>query len=104
MMSLVDIAMCCTPAPELKSTYSWICDFFRPCAGSLIGILIGLVLVGDHHRAQCRVFGRDVLVVDRPQALEAEDVLVELTTSLHFAVGLVADDVIDEEKTGGFGP
>lgn len=39
MMSLVEIAKCCTPGPWLKSRYSSICDFFFPLAGSLIGYL-----------------------------------------------------------------
>ena len=37
IISSVKIAICCTPAPSLKSKYSSIWDFFIPLAGSLIG-------------------------------------------------------------------
>jgi hypothetical protein len=41
-MSLVFMAMCCTPGPLYQSRYSSIWLFFLPSAGSLIGSLIFL--------------------------------------------------------------
>lgn len=35
------------------------------------------------------------LVVDRPESVEAEGILVELDSSLHLQIGLVADYVVD---------
>ncbi len=38
------------------------------------------------------------LVIDRPEAVEVEHLLVPRSGSLHLSIGLVADAVVDEQE------
>ena len=90
--------MCCTPGARVEFHVLLDLRLLQAVRRLVDGHLHVLVVVRDHHRAQCRVLRRDVLVVDRPQAVEAEDVLVELHHVFHLAVRLIADNVIDEQQ------
>ncbi len=59
-----------------------------------------LVEVSHHDGAQRRELGVDHLVIDRPESMEVEHLLVPLSDRFHFSIWLVTDAVIDVEKLG----
>lgn len=52
-----------------------------------------------NHRLQCRVLGADILVVDGPEAVEAECLLVVFAHCIHLVPVLVTDAVVHSDKT-----
>lgn len=56
------------------------------------------VVVCDDNRAKGRVLCVDLRVVDGPEAVELEDLEVPLRHRVHLPVGLVTNDVVDDEK------
>ena len=59
-----------------------------------------LVEVSHHDGAQRGELSVDHLVIDRPESMEVEHLLVPLSDGFHFSVWLVADAVIDVKKLG----
>ncbi len=57
-----------------------------------------LVSVRHDFRHQCRVFGRDVFVIEMLEHAEAHDMLVEFDPGVHLAPADVADHVIDVQQ------
>src|SRR5262249_41192134 len=60
-----------------------------------------LIAVRHHLRHERRVLGRDILVVERDEILEAHHALVERDPHVHFSQFDVADTMVDMEQTGG---
>lgn len=55
-----------------------------------------LVEVGDHDGSQRRVLSVQHLVIDGPEAMEVEHLLVPAGRGLHLTIGLVADAVVNK--------
>ena len=69
--------------------------------GLVDGHLDLFVIVGHDDRAESRKLGHDLLVVDGPEAVEVEHLLVPLGDGDHLVVALVADNVINVHEAGG---
>ena len=76
------------------SRYSWIWLFFRPSAGSLIGMTISRAVPHDR-RHERGVLGGDLVVVEVDELAEAEHLGVEPHPLVEPALLDVADDVVD---------
>lgn len=61
--------------------------------------LDNLVWRRHDHRLQRRVLGADILVVNGPEAVEAECLFVVFTHCVHFVPVLVTDAVVHSDKT-----
>lgn len=61
-----------------------------------------LVEVSHDHRAQRRVVCVNLFVVNRPEAMEIQHLLVPTRSRLHLAIGLVANAMIYTLKIGAW--
>ena len=69
--------------------------------GRLVDREFDIVLAVRHDdRHQCRILGRDVLVVKRDVAEKAHHVAIKIAPLAHFAELDVADDMIDHHDAG----
>ena len=66
--------------------------------GLVDGHLDALVEISHDNTAEGRELGVDHLIVDGPEAMEVQHLLVPLSDWLHLTVTLVADAVIDVEE------
>jgi hypothetical protein len=67
--------------------------------GFVDGHLDGFLPVADDDRAQRGVLGVDHGIVDRPEAMELQHLLIPTRRLLHLQVGLVADAMVREAQT-----
>ena len=57
-----------------------------------------LVKIGNNDRAESGELSVQHLVIDRPESVEVEHLLVPRSGGLHLSIGLVTDAVVDEQK------
>lgn len=55
-----------------------------------------LVVVGHDNRSKRGEFGVDHGIIDRPESVEIEGVLIPISSRGHLLIGLVSNNVIDE--------
>src|SRR5580700_3117148 len=72
--------------------------FFLALRGLVDRKLHEVAWIRHHLRAKCRVFGRDVLIVERDELREAKDPAVEIAPGVHLAPTDVADTMIDKRE------
>lgn len=68
---------------------------FLSVRGLVDGHFDHVIGAGHDDRFECAVFGGDLVVIDGPEAVEAETALVEVAGCFHLAPVLVADAVVD---------
>lgn len=55
-----------------------------------------LLVICHHNRTQCRIIGMYLGIVDRPEAMKLQFLLVPLARYFHFIVWLIANNVINK--------
>lgn len=61
----------------------------------------GFIVVAHDDRTKTRVFGVNLIFIDRPETVELKITFVPVGCSFHFEIGLIADAMIDADQIGG---